>query len=139
MHFLNYWELLKKKTDLTRIVVDGLDNDIEYDDNNFVDNIKQYMLDLTEYNKPTELTNLDIYKIFLRTIVPKTRVLFSLVKKYIKGRLSLVDVVNYLEPFMIYPIDLTYMQYREINSFIFNKIKEYNSIYKEYSIAFSGI
>jgi hypothetical protein len=139
LHFLNYWELLKQKTDITKIVIDGLDNDIEYDDDNFVDNIKQYMLDLTEYDKPTELTNLDIYKIFLRTIVPKTRVLFNLVKKYIKGRLSLVDVVNYLEPFMIYPIDLTYMQYREINSFISNKIKEYNSIYKEYSIAFSGI
>jgi hypothetical protein len=34
----------------------------------------------------------------------------SLVKKYIKGRLSLVDVVNYLEPFLIYPIDLTFLK-----------------------------
>ena len=97
------------------------------------------MLDLSEYDKPTHLTNLDIYKIFLRTIIPKIRVLFSLVKKYIKGRLSLVDVVNYLEPFLIYPIDLTYKQYNEINSFISEKIKEYNRIYKEYSNAFSTI
>ena len=139
LHFLNYWQLLKQKTNLTQIIIDGLDNDIEYDEQNFVDNIKQYMLDLSEYEKPALLTNLDIYKIFLRTIIPKIRVLFSLVKKYIKGRLSLVDVVNYLEPFLIYPIDLTYNQYNEINSFINDKIKEYNKIYKEYSIAFSTI
>ena len=139
LQFLNYWQLLKQRTDLTKITIDGLDNEIEYDDTNFVDNIKQYLLDLTEYEKPKEITNLDVYKIFLRTIIPKTRILFSLVKKYIKGRLSLVDVVNYLEPFMIYPIDLTYMQYKEINSFIFNKIKEYNSKFKEYSMAFSSL
>lgn len=139
LHFLNYWQLLKQKTALTKITIDGLDNEIEYDDTNFVDNIKQYMLDLSEYNKPDELTNLDIYKIFLRTIIPKIRVLFNLVKKYIKGRLSMVDIINYLEPFLIYPIDLTYMQYRDINNFIYQKIKEYNSLFKESNIAFSSI
>lgn len=139
LNFLNYWQLLKQRTELTRITIDGLDNEIEYDDTNFVDNIKQYLLDLSEYEKPEELSNLDIYKIFLRTIIPKIRVLFLLVKKYIKGRLSLVDVVNYLEPFMIYPIDLTYMQLREINSFIYEKIKEYNSKFKEYGRAFSSL
>ncbi len=139
LHFLNYWQLLKQRTDLTRISIDGLDNEIEYDDTNFVDNIKQYLLDLSEYEKPEDLTNLDIYKIFLRTIIPKIRILFLLVKKYIKGRLSLVDVVNYLEPFMIYPIDLTFMQYKEINSFIYEKIKEYNVKFKEYGMAFSSL
>ncbi len=139
LRFLNYWQLLKQKTSLTRITIDGLDNELEYDDTNFVDNIKQYLLDLTEYEKPEQLTNLDIYKIFLRTIIPKIRVLFILVKKYIKGRLSLVDVVNYLEPFMIYPIDLTYMQYNEINKFIYGKIKEYNIRFKEYGMAFSSL
>ena len=139
LHFLNYWQLLKQRTDLTRISIDGLDNEIEYDDTNFVDNVKQYLLDLSEYEKPQDLTNLDIYKIFLRTIIPKIRILFLLVKKYIKGRLSLVDVVNYLEPFMIYPIDLTFMQYKEINSFIYDKIKEYNTKFKEYGMAFSSL
>lgn len=139
LHFLNYWQLLKQQTSVTKIAIDGLDNEIEYDDTNFVDNIKQYILDLSDYNKPEGVSNLDIYKIFLRTIIPKTKVLFSLVKKYIKGRLSLVDVVNYLEPYMIYPIDLTYMQFREINSFIYEKIKEYNSKFKEYSMAFSSL
>ena len=139
LHFLNYWELLKQKTTLTPVVIDGLDNEIEYDDTNFVDNIKQYLLDLSNYEKPEEITNLDIYKIFLRTIIPKIRVLFALIKKYIKGRLSMLDVVSYLEPFLIYPIDLTYMQYADINNFIANKITEYNRIFNEYSKAFSSI
>jgi hypothetical protein len=139
LHFLNYWQLLKQRTELTKITIDGLDNELEYDDTNFVDNIKQYILDLTEYERPQELTNLDIYKVFLKIIIPKIRVLFKLVKKYIKGRLSLVDVVNYLEPFMIYPIDLTFMQYREINNFIYQKIKEYNSKFKEYSTLFASL
>lgn len=139
LHFLNYWQLLKQNTTLTYVVIDGLDNEIEYDDTNFVDNIKQYILDLSDYERPEELTNLDIYKIFLRTIIPKIRVLFALVKKYIKGRLSMVDVVNYMEPFLIYPIDLTYMQYNDINKFIYDKIKEYNIRFKEYSVAFSSI
>jgi len=139
LNFLNYWQLLKQNTNSSTIIIDGLDNELEYDDSNFVDNIKQYMLDLSEYERPKELTNLDIYKIFLRTIIPKIRVLFLLVKKYIKGRLSLVDVVNFLEPFLIYPIDLTYMQYNEINSFIFEKIKEYNIKYKYFSGVFADL
>ena len=139
MNFLNYWQMLKQKTSVTNIVVDGLDNEISYDENNFVDNIKHYMLNLTDYNKPNDLTKLDIYKIFLKTIIPKIRVLFSLVKKYIKGRLSLIDVINYLEPFLIYPMDLTYTQYREINYFIYGKIKEYNIQFKELKDAFSQL
>jgi hypothetical protein len=139
LHFLNYWQILKKDVYATNIIIDGLDNEIEYTGDNFVDNIKSYMLDLSEFNKPAELTNLDIYKIFLRTIIPKIRVLFSLVKKYIRGRLSLVDVVNFLEPFLVYPVDLTYNQYVEINNFIKEKIREHNVKFKEYSHAFSII
>jgi hypothetical protein len=139
LHFLNYWQMLKQKTSTTNIVIDGLDNEIDYDDTNFVDNIKQYMLDLSEYDRPEGLTNLQIYKTFLRTIIPKIKVLFTLVKKYIKGKLSLVDVVNYLEPFLIYPVDLTFMQYKEINNFIKEKIRDYNIAFKKYSMAFSGL
>ncbi len=139
LHFLNYWQLLKQKTEVTQVVIDGLDNELEYDDSNFVDNIKQYLLDLSQYEKPSSLTNIDIYRNFLKIIIPKIRVLFNLVKKYIKGRLSLVDIVNYLEPFLIYPFDLTYFQYKEINKFIYEKINEYNRLYKEYNIAFSSI
>lgn len=137
LHFLNYWQLLKQNTNYSVINVNGLDDEIQYDDNNFVDNIKNYMLNLTEQERPPGLTNLDIYKSFLNIIIPKIRVLFKLVKKYIKGKLSMVDLISYLEPFLIYPMDLTYMNYTEINKFIYEKIREYNSKYVEYSRSFA--
>lgn len=137
LHFLNYWQLLKQKTIHENINIDGLDDEIEYTDDNFVDNIKHYILNLSEQERPVGLTNIDIYKQFLNIIIPKIRVLFSLVKKYIKGKLSMVDLISYLEPFLVYPIDLTYMNYKEINRFIYEKIKEYNSKYVEYSRSFS--
>jgi len=139
LHFINYWQLLKQNTATTNVIVNGLNDELEYTDTNFVDNIKQYMLNLSDTNEGDGLSKLDIYKTFLKTIIPKTRVLFNLIKKYIKGKLSLVDVISYLEPFMIYPIDLTYMQYKEMSSFIIDKIKEYNIKYKEYSASFNLI
>jgi hypothetical protein len=40
---------------------------------------------------------------------------------------------------MIYPIDLTYFQFKEINNFIYEKIKEYNSKFKECSMSFASL
>lgn len=137
LHFLNYWQLLKQKTLHDNINIDGLDDEIEYVDDNFVDNIKNYILNLTEQERPPGLTNIDIYRQFLNIVIPKIRVLFSLMKKYIKGKLSMVDLISYLEPFLVYPIDLTYMNYKEINKFIYEKIREYDSKYVEYGRSFS--
>ena len=139
IHFLNYWQLLKQKTLCSPVEINGLDNEIEYTDTNFVDNIKNYMLDLSDYEMPEKLTNAEIYDKFLKIIIPKIIVLFNLVKKYIKGKLSMVDLITYVEPFLIYPNDLTYVNYKEINSFIKEKIKEYNIKYVEYSRAFAVI
>jgi hypothetical protein len=139
MHFLNYWQLLKQKTKVSTVKVSGLDTDIEYTDTNFVDNIKNYMLDLSEteplINK--KLSNVDIYNKFLKIVIPKIIVLFNLVKKYIKGKLSMVELISYIEPFLIYPSDLTYVNYKEMSQFIQDKIREYNAKYAEYSRAFS--
>jgi hypothetical protein len=141
LHFLNYWQLLKQTTAVMPIEIDGLDNELEFNDGNFVDNIKNYMLNLSEYEMPggVKLTNLEVYNQFLKIIVPKIIVLFNLVKKYIKGKLSMSNLITYLEPFMIYSDDLTYMNYKEIEKFIKEKIREYNSKYVEHSRAFSII
>ena len=139
IHFLNYWQLLKQKTDTTKVEITELDTELEYENDNFVDNIKNYILDLSQFERPEGITNLDIYEHFLKIIIPKIRTIFNLVKKYIKGSLSMVKVINYLEPFLIYSNDLTYMQYIEFNKFIRDKIKDYNKTYVEYSRAFSVI
>lgn len=137
--FLSYWKLLKQKTLTTPVVINDLESMVEYDADNFVNDIKHYMLDLRNTKRPETMTNLEIYNIFLKSIIPKTRVLFDIVKNSIKGKLSLVEVVAYLEPFMIYTMDLTYMQYTEINDFINDKIKEYNIAYKKYGDDFSQL
>jgi RNase H-fold protein (predicted Holliday junction resolvase) len=139
LHFINYWQLLKQKTAISNIDVNSLDDMIQYEDDNFVDSIKNYILDFSENDRPYGLSDTDVYNEFLKIIIPKTRVLFNLVKKYIKGRLSMVDLINYLEPFLIYSNDLTFMQYIEFNKFIQSKIKEYNSNFVEYSRAFAAI
>jgi hypothetical protein len=63
LHFLNYWQLLKQTTAVMPIEIDGLDNELEFNDGNFVDNIKNYMLNLSEYEMPggVKLTNLEVY------------------------------------------------------------------------------
>ena len=121
--FINYWKLLKKNTKVHNININSLSKDIEYDEFNFVNNIKNYVLnlDLDELKNDEELKNMNkeqIYKKFINTIIPKTIILFNLVKKYIIGKLSIVDVVGYLEPFNVYSNNLTYLQYREITEFI---------------------
>ena len=141
LHFLNYWQLLKQQSNALTIEVDGLDNELEFNDGNFVDNIKNYTLNLSEFEMPggVQLTKLEVYNQFLKIIIPKIITLFNLVKKYIKGKLSMSNLITYLEPFMIYSDDLTYMNYKELDKFIKDKIREYNSRYVEHSRAFSII
>lgn len=127
-HFINYWQLLKKSTRVQNVIIDNFDEDIEYDEINFVNNIKNYILD-TSSESFKGIDRLTLYKQFINHIVPKTRVLFNLMKKYINGKLSLVEVISYLEPFLVYSDKLTYMQYRDIVSFIYKKISEYNHKY----------
>ena len=99
--------------------IDSFDDKITFNEQNFANNIKQYILNLPE---TTNLTLDEKYQKYLNHIIPKTRVLFNLMKKYITGKLSIVEVVSYLEPFLIYSDDLTYMQYVEIIDFINQKI-----------------
>jgi len=133
--FLNYWQLLKQRTNVQSITIDDIENELQFDENNFVNNIKSYNLLLREdysYMKKKE-----IYDKYLNVIIPKTRILFNLIKKYINGKLSVYDIVGYLEPFLIYTDDLTYMQFKEISKFLDVKVSEYNKKFTEKSKAFS--
>ena len=61
---------------------------------------------------------------YLDNIVPRTKFLFQKIQKYIRGKYSFVDVLKYMEPFMIYPSDITFRQYNIIRRFLQQKIKE---------------
>jgi hypothetical protein len=135
---LNYWQLLNKKTPIYNVFVDKIDESIEFDEDNFVNNIKNYILNLSENDK-RGLSDNQIYYDFIKTIMPKTKVIFDLMKKYIIGKLSIIDVVGYLEPFLIYPDNLTYMQYKDIIQFIDTEISKYNKDFIEKSKEMRGL
>jgi hypothetical protein len=61
---------------------------------------------------------------FLQAIIPKTRTLIRLVRKYITQKLSFISVVQALEPFYIYSGDISYKQYLEIRAFIIVEIEK---------------
>ena len=129
MTFVDYWQLLKKSTNVDTLIVDNLEKEFEFSETNYVNNIKNYVLSKTD--EMSELDSMQLYNRFLKVIVPKTKILFQLMKKYIQGKLSLVNIIEYLEPFLIYTKDLTFTQYKEINQFIQEKISEYNRNFVE--------
>jgi len=141
-HFLNYWQLLKKKTPVSNIYVDKLNDpetnkapELEFEENTYASGFRNYVMSIPPEDIG-EFTKEQLYERFASAIVPKIRVLFGLMKKYIKGKLSIVDVVSYLEPFLVYPDDLTFKQYQEITQYIDGQISEYNKHMVEMSKIF---
>ena len=117
-----YFNLLNKKSVVQTITIDSLDDKLSYD--NFLDKITEYTLDDT-------IQAGDKYDKYLEKVIPRTKNLFDMVKKYIKGKLSLYSLVGYLEPFGIYIDDLTYKQYEDMNKYIYSAIRKYKKNFAE--------
>ena len=137
LSFLNYWQLFKKNTNVHSLFVDVNEDKMSFNEENFATNIKNYVLNDTDELK--NMTQIEIYETFVKNFIPKTKIIFNLMKKYITGKLSIVDVVSYLEPFLIYPDDLTFMQYKDITTFIDEKISEQNKLFIERSRFFKTL
>jgi hypothetical protein len=93
------------------------------------------------YKIQGKITNTyDIYDKYLNVIVPPSKKLFNLVKEYIHGKMSVYDVISYLEPFLIYSDDITFKFYQsELIPFIFNKIKKYSNMYSDNNYLFNKL
>lgn len=124
-NFIQYWRLLNKHTTVSNVTIDDLTHPIEYTSDTFLNEYREYLLDDEILSSDIE----DKYRKFLEVIIPKTRVLFDLIKPYIKNNLSLSEVLQQMEPFMIYHRDLSYKQYEIITSFISDKLSEYKKNY----------
>jgi hypothetical protein len=128
MHFLNYWQLLRENTHITKTTITDLTKPYNHDTERFLKDIKQYSVaDELLSEDPVEAA--DKYNKFLDSVIPKTKFLFNLIKPYLIGKLSIADILSYLEPFMIYQADLTFMQYKEMNEYIEEKIIDYRKKY----------
>ena len=90
------------------------------------------MRTIVEYTPDSAILNADDpnkFETFLKTVIPKTRILFGLIKSYLRGRLSLYEAVSAMEPFMVYHRDISFKQYEEITEYINEKIAEYKRNY----------
>lgn len=117
-NYLSYWRMLNKLTSVTTKPVDK--EPLEFDQDKYLEDIREYL--------PNESSDID-YKTYLENMIPKTRVLFNLVKKHINGTLSMNAVLSYMEPFLVYQRDLSFMQYQEITEFISEKITDWKKNY----------
>ena len=114
MNFIQYWKLFKMRNIFSNTTIRDFDTpiqDIQYD------KMKNY-----ELNLPGDLSfsSKDKYSHYLNHIIPETREIFQLFKNNIRNKLSFKDVVDELEPFLIYPEDITFQQYKDINKYINN-------------------
>lgn len=44
--YVDYWQLLKKKSVVNNVIIENLEGEIEFNENNFVNTIKNYVLNL---------------------------------------------------------------------------------------------
>ena len=127
---VEYWKIFKRTKPIMEITINNIDGDdvdmINYDENTFVNDLKFYKMNM----EGKEVGDETLHK-FLDVVFPKIRILFRYVKKYITGSLSFVELVRYMEPFMVYSEDLTFLQFKEMKAFILKKIYEHNKIFKE--------
>lgn len=134
-NFLNYWKYFNKQRYVSNTFIDSIENDVEYSDDSFANKTTNFVLNVPE-EESKDLSRDELYRKYSNALVPKIKTLFNLMKKYIIGKLSIVDVISYLEPFLVYTDNLTYKQYEEIIKFISQQISEYNKNYVERSNAF---
>ena len=125
VNFLQYWAFLNQLTVPTTYTVDDFGRPVEHDPETFMKGIVEYTPDASV----VAIDNQDKYREFLEAVVPKTRVLFGLIKPYLKGKLSLHEAVSAMHPFMVYQRDISFKQYEEITAYIETKVTEYKKNY----------
>ena len=118
-YFLLYYKFLNTNKQLRENI---LNDDFKHDENSLMNMINEYIpSDEALHNKN--------YDSFINKLVPKTRILFDLIKTNIQGKLTVYDIVSALEPFLIYNDDLTFKQYQEITAFLREKISNFKKLY----------
>jgi hypothetical protein len=128
-HYFLLHRLLKKNTEIIPHIIDDLSKEFDYEalekdtGVNFLTGIHEFILDKDLVDQE-QFDNNDKFKKFLETIIPKTRVLIRLIRKYIKDKISFYDIVQHLEPFSVYPVDVSWKQYLEIRYFIKERMVE---------------
>ena len=132
--FLNYWQLLNSVSRVKTIQVNSA-SDI-FNEEDFLKYGVQYVMDKQQ---GSGVTTEEAYRNFLDKVVPTIKTLFRLTTKYLQGKMSLVDAIKQMEPFLVYTDDLTFMQYQFITDFINKEIAKRLKLFVERSHMFSKL
>ena len=138
------FKLLRKNTDILTNVIEDLEHEFDYGDSVDKDSKLTFLSGIQEFVLSpdadfAEMEQNERFHRFLETIIPKTRTLLRLVREHIKYKLSITDVVKTLEPFHVYPSDISYKQYQAIISIINERIASLKKEYVDRSREFSTI
>lgn len=129
-NYLHLHRLLRSNTNITSQMIEDLSTELDYEKMEgetkkfLFDGINEFIINSDALEEIELMDENEKFRKFLEVIVPKTRLLIRLYRKYIKNRLSFVGIVQKLEPFLVYPSDITYKQYMEIRFFIKEQMKE---------------
>jgi hypothetical protein len=124
---VHYWDILRQMMSITTHDITNLDTPLDLNAHSMLQDIKQYVL--TPGTEDAAMNDRDKYRKFLEVIIPKTRSIFEMMRQYIHGRLTLQDVLAFIEPFLIYQEDLNVKQYDEIVKFLYERVLEYKRNY----------
>ena len=117
----NFWSIFKKNREIVNVEVE-LDTKIRHEETQFLGAINAFLF---KEDKPFADREPDAFKVFLNKVIPRTRALFKFIKKYINNITSYLKLIEYLEPFLIYPDDITFKQYEEILFFLNEQVASY--------------
>ena len=125
---------MKKSSEVKTHIVEDLNKQVSYtidgEDNVMADseNKPQFLSEVTEYRVDEEIPKEDdTYEKLLNNVFPETDFLIQYMQKNMNGSLSVMDAITKLEPFHVYPEDVTYQQYNQIRYFMKLKMKEYKT------------
>ena len=118
---LMYFSLLNSAAPIVSHIVEEGEKALIVGKEDYLRNISSFIFN--ETNTFDDRGN-SSYADFLNAIIPRTRSLFNLVKKYINNNTSYLSILYYLQPFLIYPDDITFKQYEEIINFMRGNILE---------------
>lgn len=127
--YVSIFRLLNKNSEIIPHVINDLSKELDYDkmENEakvkFLSGIHEFIIG-SGYDFTEETYNSDNFKQFLEVIIPKTGYFISSVRKYIKSKITVLGVVQQLEPFSIYPHHITKEHYTQIKTIIRERIKE---------------
>jgi hypothetical protein len=130
---VHYWDMMRQMMKLTTHGINDLNTPLDLNAHGLLHEIKQFVLEPEAGAGggagAASMNERDKYRKFLEVIIPKTRSIFEMMRQYIHGRLTLQDVLSFIEPFLIYQEDLTVKQYDEIVAFLYERVLEYKRNY----------